>query len=96
MFACLCASLARQFEFVQQVWMNDGDFVGLGNEKDPLAGDNDGTGTFTIPAKPLRRRLSALPRFVTVRGGEYFYLPSIAAMNWLTTLTKPERPTSRD
>ena len=22
--------------------------------------------------------------------------PSIAAMNWLTTLTKPERPTSRD
>lgn len=86
------ASLARQFEFVQQVWVNDGDFVGLGNEKDPLAGDNDGTGTYTIPAKPLRRRLSALPRFVTVRGGEYFYLPGIAAMTWLTTLTNPERP----
>jgi hypothetical protein len=29
---------------------------------------------------------------VTVRGGEYFYLPGIAAMTWLTTLTKPERP----
>ena len=91
-FIFIGASLARQFEFVQQVWMNDGDFVGLGNEKDPLAGDNDGTGTYTIPAKPLRRRLSALPRFVTVRGGEYFYLPGIAAMTWLTTLTKPERP----
>ena len=88
-FSFMGASLARQFEFVQQVWVNDGDFVGLGNEKDPLAGDNDGTGTYTIPAKPLRRRLSALPRFVTVRGGEYFYLPGIAAMTWLTTLTRP-------
>jgi len=84
-FIFLGASLARQFEFVQQVWMNDGDFVGLGNEKDPLVGDNNGTGTYTIPGKPVRRRLSAFPRFVTVRGGEYFYLPGIAAMTWLTT-----------
>ena len=91
-FIFMGASLARQFEFVQQVWMNDGDFVGLGNEKDPLVGDNNGTGTYTIPGKPVRRRLSALPRFVTVRGGEYFYLPGIAAMTWPTTLTKPERP----
>ena len=86
-FSFMGASLARQFEFVQQVWVNDGDFVGLGDEKDPLAGANDGSGTYTIPAKPFRRRLSALPRFVTVRGGEYFYLPGIAAITWLTTLT---------
>ncbi|GAA1291517.1 peroxidase [Pseudonocardia aurantiaca] len=90
-FIFMGAGLARQFEFVQQVWMNDGDFAGLGNEKDPLIGDNDGSGTFTIPAKPLRRRLSALPRFVTVRGGEYFYLPGIAALTWLTTLPATER-----
>jgi Dyp-type peroxidase family len=92
-FIFMGASLVRQFEFVQQVWMNDGDFVGLGDEKDPLVGDNDGTDTYTIPGKPLRRRLSALPRFVTVRGGEYFYLPGIAAMTWLTELTTPQRPT---
>jgi len=85
-FIFMGASLARQFEFVQQVWMNDGEDFDLGDERDPLIGANDGTGTFTIPERPLRRRLSALPRFVTVRGGEYFYLPGIAALTWLTTL----------
>ncbi|MGW0629212.1 hypothetical protein [Streptomyces sp. NPDC002758] len=85
-FIFLGASLSRQFEFIQQVWMNDGDFVGLGTEKDPLIGNHDGTDTFTIPGKPVRRRLTGLPRFVTVRGGEYFYLPSMTAIEWLAAL----------
>lgn len=85
-FVFMGASLSRQFEFIQQVWINEGDFAGLGTEKDPLVGGNDGTGTFTIPARPVRRRLSALPRFVTVRGGEYCFLPSITALTWLTSL----------
>jgi hypothetical protein len=33
-FIFLRSSLARQFAFVQQVWMNDRDFVGPGDEKD--------------------------------------------------------------
>ncbi|MFF1701524.1 Dyp-type peroxidase [Streptomyces sp. NPDC058252] len=85
-FIFLGASLSRQFEFIQQVWMNDGDFVGLGTEKDPLTGNHDGTDTYTIPGKPVRRRLTGLPRFVTVRGGEYFYLPSMTAIEWLASL----------
>jgi hypothetical protein len=28
------ASIARQVEFAQRVWGNDGDLVGLGTEKD--------------------------------------------------------------
>ena len=40
----------RQFEFVKTQWLNDGIFIGAPAEKDPLAGANDGTGTFTIPA----------------------------------------------
>jgi hypothetical protein len=47
--------IARQFEFLQRVWVNDGDLVGLATEKDPLIGADDGTGTFTIPRKPFRR-----------------------------------------
>lgn len=84
-FIFMGASLTRQFEFIQQVWINEGDFVGLSVEKDPLAGTNDGQGIHTVPAKPLRRRLTSLPRFVTVRGGEYCFLPSISALNWLAT-----------
>jgi hypothetical protein len=29
------ASIARQLEFLQRVWVNDGAFVGLGTKKDP-------------------------------------------------------------
>jgi hypothetical protein len=60
--------LARQFEFLKSQWANDGNFTGLNTEKDPLVGDNDGTGTFTIPTRPVRRRLQLLPRFVTTTG----------------------------
>jgi hypothetical protein len=48
------------------VWINGVDFVGLSTEKDPLVGNDDGTDSFTIPAKPIRRRLSGLLAFVTV------------------------------
>ena len=75
------ADIGRQFEFVQKVWINDGDFAGLGNDKDPMIGGNDGSGTFTIPrAGAPRRRLAGLPAFVSTRGGEYFFLPGIAAL----------------
>jgi Dyp-type peroxidase family len=75
------ADIARQFEFVQKVWINDGDFAGLGNDKDPMIGGNDGSGFFTIPrVQPPRRRLKELPAFVSTRGGEYFFLPGIAAL----------------
>lgn len=75
------ADIARQFEFVQKVWINDGDFAGLGSDKDPMIGGNDGSGSFTIPRSGApRRRLTGLPAFVSTRGGEYFFLPGIAAL----------------
>ena len=85
-FLWLGAYLARQFEFVKSQWHNDGDFVGLADEKDPIAGANDGTGTFTISQRPVRRRLHGLPRFVTTKGGEYCFMPSIRALHWLADL----------
>ena len=45
-------------------------------EKDPLVGPNDGSGTFTIPQRPIRRRLQDLPPFVVTRGGEYCFAPA--------------------
>ena len=37
----LCASLIRQFEFAQNVWINDRNFHGLGNERDPAGPIHD-------------------------------------------------------
>jgi Dyp-type peroxidase family len=77
------ASLARQFEFVQRIWINDSTFIGLGNEKDPLIGANDGSTNLTIPRKPFRKRITNLPRFTIVKGGGYFFLPGIKALRFL-------------
>jgi Dyp-type peroxidase family len=76
----------RQFEFVKTQWLNDGIFIGAPAEKDPLAGASDGTGTFTIPQRPIRRRLQSLPPFVITRGGEYCFAPGLRALRWLAEL----------
>ena len=76
----------RQFEFVKTQWLNDGIFIGAPSESDPLVGPNDGSGTFTIPQRPIRRRLQALPPFVVTRGGEYCFAPGLRAMRWLAEL----------
>ncbi len=79
----LCANLVRQFEFAQNVWINDPNFHELGNERDPLIGNQDGTFDMTIPKRPIRRKIKGLPAFTTVRGGGYFFLPGIKALQYL-------------
>jgi Dyp-type peroxidase family len=80
------AHLKRQFEFVKTQWLNDGIFIGAPSEKDPLVGPGDGNGAFTIPTRPIRRRLQELPPFVVTRGGEYCFAPGLRAMRWLAEL----------
>ena len=82
----ICASLVRQFEFAQNVWTNDRNFHELGNERDPIIGAHDGTLEFKIPKRPIRRKITGLPAFTTVRGGAYFFLPGLRALRWLASL----------
>jgi Dyp-type peroxidase family len=79
----ICASLIRQFEFAQNVWVNDRNFHELGNERDPICGAQDGTLEFKIPKRPIRRKIVGLPVFTTLRGGGYFFLPGLKALRWL-------------
>jgi Dyp-type peroxidase family len=80
------AHLRRQFEFVKTQWLNDGIFIGAPHEPDPLVGPHDDSGSFTIPQRPIRRRLQDLPPFVVTRGGEYCFAPSLSALQWLAGL----------
>jgi Dyp-type peroxidase family len=82
----ICASLIRQFEFAQNVWANDRNFHELGNERDPIIGMQDGTLEFKIPKRPIRKTITGLPAFTTVRGGAYFFLPGLKALRWLADL----------
>lgn len=86
-FVCICANIARQFEFVQQTWLNNPKFGALHEDVDPILGPRGAEGaTFRVPAEPVRRRYTGLPSFVRVRGGGYFFLPGLRALQYLAAL----------
>jgi len=86
-FICLNGDLERQFEFVQQTWINNTAFAGLHGESDPLVGNHDHTGgRFTVQDDPLRSRVHNLRSFVTVKGGAYFFLPGLKALRYLASI----------
>lgn len=82
-FICFNADIERQFVFLQQTWVNNAGFQGGINQKDPLTGDCDGTNVMSIPREPAARTVNGLPRFVEMRGGGYFFFPSIPALRYL-------------
>ncbi|GEO08854.1 Dyp-type peroxidase [Segetibacter aerophilus] len=90
-FICFNADLARQFEFIQNIWINNPKFQSLTDELDPLVanplgrGNNNETNSFSIQEKPFRKRLQNLPMFVHTMGGAYFFMPSISAVKYLAS-----------
>lgn len=91
-FRAYGADLVAQFEMVQAQWIaSANDAGGLSTDQDPIAGLTDSTdrgpnrlgSTFAIPRTEGVRTLYDLPRFVTLKGGEYFFLPGLAALDWI-------------
>jgi deferrochelatase/peroxidase EfeB len=88
-FVCLCANIVRQFEFVQNAWLMGTKFNGLTEESDPLLGNRAAVGkcpadNFSIPREGmLARRLTSIPKFITVRGGAYFFMPGLRALRYI-------------
>jgi Dyp-type peroxidase family len=81
-FICLNANIARQFEFVNHTWLNNPKFGELYDDADPFFAP----GCFTIPNDGVRDRVTHVPRFVSVKGGAYFFLPGLAALRYLAGL----------
>lgn len=83
-FVSFCGSLRRQFEIVQAAWAADGNLFGLGDDRDwMLLADDRPTAKMTIQGDPPHF-VAGQPRFVTVRGGEYVFVPSIAGLRSLS------------
>ena len=88
-FMCFNTSLERQFEFIQQTWLQSPNFGALSNERDPVVGSrelqrpaspDDG---FTIPTREAPVRLCAMPEFVRTLGGGYFFVPGRSFLRYL-------------
>jgi deferrochelatase/peroxidase EfeB len=85
-FICLNSDIERQFEFIQQTWINNKKFAGLYDEADPLIGRHKPENFFTVQSDPLRARIHKLRKFVTVKGGGYFFMPGISAIKYIAGL----------
>ena len=86
-FIVVCADIFRQFEFVQQQWIQYGLDFNAGNDTCPMLGTHDETSKFVIASDPKTKKppfiCSGLPQFVTTRGGDYFFLPSMTALRMM-------------
>jgi Dyp-type peroxidase family len=94
-FICFNSDIVRQFEFVQNTWINSMKFDGLYSEPDPVVAPHADTAdpkhpeevsTFTEPRCPVRHREASIPRFVTMRGGAYLFMPGVSALRYLSSL----------
>jgi len=78
-FLCFNTSIRRQFEFVQQTWINSRKFLAHHDSCDPIASPLEG-GAFELPGSPARRRVTDMRSFVRVRGGAYFFMPGLRGL----------------
>jgi len=92
-FMAINTSIERQFEFVQEQWVNYGNDFKLANEKDALLGNHrtdaagNPAGRIVINANEKLEQptfmCSGMPRFVETRGGDYFFIPSLTALRMI-------------
>ena len=89
-FLFISAKAMATMEFLQQEWINEGNFIGVGSERDPIIGlqGQEEEATFTIPRDPVRRRIHGIETFNVLRGGEYFFMPSLSALKWISSEQK--------
>jgi len=86
----LNASISRQFEFVQQQWVNYGNDFHAANDKEIILGnhgDDDAPSRAVIQVDPDSDEapyiLRKIPRLVETRGGDYFFVPSLTALRMI-------------
>jgi hypothetical protein len=85
------ADINRQFEFVQQQWINYGNDFQASSEKEILLGNHSDNEKFrskaVLQVDPNSDEapyfLSKIPRLVETRGGEYFFIPSMTALRMM-------------
>lgn len=93
-FRAFNADLLDQFEMVQSQWVASANEAGgLSTDQDVIAGltEPEGAGeqllqsTMRIPRPDGIKTLYGLPRFVTLKGGDYFFVPGRSALEMIAT-----------
>jgi deferrochelatase/peroxidase EfeB len=84
LFFAANSRIDMQFEVIQADWINGGEFLGqAGLGKCPLTGNNQGASSDSFFEAGSGIPVTAIPSFVRLRGGDYFFLPSGDALRAL-------------
>lgn len=85
LFMAYNVDIARQFEFIQQSWANNAGFPQGGTGIDPIIGQGQiRRPPYTkcpVAHGDVRKHEQDFQQFVTMRGGEYFFAPSISGLS---------------
>ncbi|MCW3846038.1 hypothetical protein OF829_02225 [Sphingomonas sp. LB-2] len=88
-FMAICTSLFRQFEFVQQQWMQYSLDFNAGSDTCPVIGNHPAKDDpkLVIPVDTQAGKIpficDKLPQLVEPRGGDYFFIPSMTALRMI-------------
>lgn len=82
LFMCFQSNIANQFAFMQEIWANNKHFINFDVGLDPLIGQGNKKGPHKYARKygdPLSAQFfePKLSDFVAMKGGEYFFAPSM-------------------
>jgi Dyp-type peroxidase family len=87
LFLACNVRITEQFEFIQKQWLNDASPFGLGNAPDPASGLWPPGSPRPLVVTGRRPEVRAdLRSFVTTKGGEYFFVPSVPGLRTLAGL----------
>jgi Dyp-type peroxidase family len=81
-FVCYQRSIADQFEFLQEAWVNSDNFPQGGDGVDPIISQAQAQRSFHLPGGAVDP-VALTKQWVTTTGGEYFFSPSISAIRLL-------------
>ncbi|MBP0017927.1 MAG: Dyp-type peroxidase [Cyanobacteria bacterium SBLK] len=86
LFLCFQASIENQFNFMQAVWANQPKFVQVGVGPDPVIGSPEGSQNW--PKEWGEEATENIPfkLWVKMKGGEYFFAPSISCLTNITSI----------
>lgn len=93
LFQCFQSSIPMQFGFMQAIWSNNPDFRNQETGIDPVIGQSSTNGgALKFPPKYDRENRTEFDfqGFVTMKGGEYFFAPSIAFLLALDDEVAPQ------